>query len=385
MVVGRTRFAGVVGAALVASAAIGLGISASGGEGGGSDAPPGLPYQDLGDGTVAAGPSSRKITTGGTNYDPTILTKFIPGSGFQTRQGENLEADLTNHVFSGTCVFPSFSSAGTLTELRASVELPDGARIKRVIVFVEDSDAANDILFQLKRTMFTPPLPAPGLTTTTDETVTQFTTEGFSGVAIVTSPDLAEVTGSVAGGPGVAVDHRFHSLYAQLQNSSGINHKLCGAEIEYQVPISAKDPGTVFHAIDPVRAFDSRIASLPGSGLLRRNTSRLISVKDGRNLDGVVIAPDVVPAGATAVAYNIAIAGQTGPNFVAVTPGGATSFATAAINFSATGDLSNSAIVGIDAQRRIKVWGGGGAGSTHVIIDITGYFAPPRDPPNMGN
>jgi hypothetical protein len=163
------------------------------------------------------------------------------------------------------------------------------------------------------------------------------------------------------------------------------NHRLCGVEVRYQVPTSAADPGTVFHPISPIRAFDSRNPVYPGAGLLAPNASKVISIKDGHDGAGVVNALDVVPAGATAITYNITIGAPTGPNFVAVTPGDAASFLASAVNFNGTADIANAGTVAVDAARQITVWGGDQSGSAHVIIDVTGYYAPPVPFPNMGN
>ncbi len=87
---------------------------------------------------------------------------------------------------------------------------------------------------------------------------------------------------------------------------------------------------TKFVAIDPARAFDSRIPT-----------------------------------------------GPTGPNFVAVTSGIATGFTASAINFNGTSDVANAGIVSIDHNRTVRIWNGDQSGTTHVIIDITGYFVKP--------
>ncbi len=138
----------------------------------------------------------------------------------------------------------------------------------------------------------------------------------------------------------------------------------------------AADPGTTFYPIDPVRAFDSRVSAYPESGTLAPNASRVIPVKDGHNSFGAVTTPDAVPVGATAVSYNLTITQPTGANFVAVTPGDATSFSTSAINFNGTADVANAGIVTIDGDREVKVWNGIESGTVHFIIDITGYYQP---------
>ena len=81
----------------------------------------------------------------------------------------------------------------------------------------------------------------------------------------------------------------------------------------------------------------------------------------------------------------ITVAGQTGPNFVAVTAGDAASFTASAINYPGSGSLANGATVTIAADETIKVWGGDNTGSAHIVIDVTGFYAPAPPPPNMGN
>jgi hypothetical protein len=130
-----------------------------------------------------------------------------------------------------------------------------------------------------------------------------------------------------------------------------------------------------FHAVSPFRAYDSRQAAYaPNNGVMAPNTSRVISIKDARDTAGNVTTADVVPAGATAITYNLTVASPTGPNFLAVTPGDAAAFTASSINFNGTSDLANAATVAIDANRTVKVWAGDQSGSTHVLIDVTGYY-----------
>jgi hypothetical protein len=141
----------------------------------------------------------------------------------------------------------------------------------------------------------------------------------------------------------------------------------------WTVDAATTDPGDVYVAIDPTRAYDGRIDSYAQSGRLTPETSKTIAIANGHDLTGKLVAQNAVPAGATSVTYNLTIAGPTGPNFVAVTPGDATSFLSSAINFS-TSSIANAGTVKIDENRQIKIWGGGNTGSMFVIIDITGYY-----------
>jgi len=70
---------------------------------------------------------------------------------------------------------------------------------------------------------------------------------------------------------------------------------------------------------------------------------------------------------------------------VAVIAGDAASFTASAINYSGGPNIANADAVEIDGAQSIKLWGGGNTGSVHVIIDVTGYYAPAPPVPNMGN
>lgn len=128
-----------------------------------------------------------------------------------------------------------------------------------------------------------------------------------------------------------------------------------------------------FHPIDPARVYDSRLPAF-GPSRLAPNTSRVISVADGRDGAGNINVANVVPAGATAVAFNITAASPTGPNYLAVTAGDAVGFTTSTINFPGGFDAANGSTVRLDASRQIKVFCGDQPGLTDVIVDIVGYY-----------
>ena len=131
-----------------------------------------------------------------------------------------------------------------------------------------------------------------------------------------------------------------------------------------------------FHAINPIRAYDSRQAGYSGNnGILERTASREVSIADARDNTGTVVTANAIPSGATAIAFNITVAGTTGTNYLSIAPGGtATTPTTSIINFSANQNLANASVVGISSDRKVKVWCGDDAGSAHFIIDISGYY-----------
>lgn len=368
-----TKTAVLISTVMVASATVGFTIYADEEE----PAPPSTPgtlVENTGGGQAPGDES--KIIVDSTTYDPTVLTKFIPGSAFIARTDF---LDVLEWNGTGRCITSDSSSAASETDAQAPIELPDGAKITDMTFYGTDSNAA-DITITLRRAQID--FPGAGAPTRTDALIASFNTSALSGIGAVThdvSPD--EVVGNFTSGG--TVSHRFHTVGVTLNNAATAGHIVCGVEIEYQVPTSAVDSGTVLYPITPVRAYDGRIAAYAESGLLAPNGTKEIVIKDGHDAAGAVTALDAVPDGATAVAYNLTIVAN-GPNFVSVTPGGAASFTASAINFNGTADIANAGIVSIDAGRKVKLWGGDQAGSMFVIIDITGYYLP-ADHPNMGN
>ena len=131
-----------------------------------------------------------------------------------------------------------------------------------------------------------------------------------------------------------------------------------------------------FHAISPFRAYDSRKATYTPTGLRAANTSFAVGVQNAHDITtGAVLLTDVVPTGATAVAFNITAVGTTDRNFLAVAPGDATTYTASTLNWlGANAVTANASISKIDADRQLKVFIGSQPGSTHVVIDVQGYW-----------
>lgn len=143
----------------------------------------------------------------------------------------------------------------------------------------------------------------------------------------------------------------------------------------YGIRVGCTTSQLAFTPIDPARVYDSRQAAYaPNNGVMARNSNRIVSVKDGRDAAGTIVAPGIVPEGAVAVAINVTVSGPTGPNFLSVVPGNAAAFTASTINWPGGFDAANGAIVKLDENRQLKLFCGDQTGSTHVIIDVTGYY-----------
>lgn len=128
------------------------------------------------------------------------------------------------------------------------------------------------------------------------------------------------------------------------------------------------------HLIDPVRVYDSR-RSAPAPGALTSGTNRVLSVADARNPStGAVVTSNVVPIGVTGIAFNLTVTQTSNSGFLAIASGSKLATPTASIiNWSAPGiTMANASVVTVDALRRVRVFCG--AGSTHLILDVVGYY-----------
>jgi hypothetical protein len=82
-----------------------------------------------------------------------------------------------------------------------------------------------------------------------------------------------------------------------------------------------------------------------------------------------------VPPTAKAVAVNVTATGSTGSGFLrayAAFPESAPP--TSVLNFNAGATRANNAIVALSAAGQVAMFNGMSAGTTHVVVDVVGYF-----------
>lgn len=139
--------------------------------------------------------------------------------------------------------------------------------------------------------------------------------------------------------------------------------------------LAGPDTAGQLHVIDPVRVYDSRLDAGNARAAMTSGTSRVVSVANGIDLTtGAVNLTGVVPAGATAIAYNLTVVDTVGSGFLAVTAGSSTEFRASSINWSQSAQiLANGQLAPLDGERRLRIFAGGG-GSAHVLVDVQGYY-----------
>ncbi|MCB9413145.1 MAG: S8 family serine peptidase [Actinobacteria bacterium] len=123
-------------------------------------------------------------------------------------------------------------------------------------------------------------------------------------------------------------------------------------------------PGVFVPLAPSERAYDSRAADGPIAG------------GESREVD----LSSVVPAGATAVAYTVTEFDTVGSGHLSVGLPGSPKPATSTINWFKSGQrVANSSVAGIDDQRSIAVFAGGGR--SNFTIDVLGYFTSAQSAP----
>lgn len=119
-----------------------------------------------------------------------------------------------------------------------------------------------------------------------------------------------------------------------------------------------------FVPIAPIRVVDTRAPGDP-TGPLKQGMVRQVDLSA------------VVPAGTTAVTFNITATGQTASGFLQVAPLGAAALSSSTVNWGGPQEtIANGYVTSVTPERKAQITVVS-TGQTHVVLDITGYFAPP--------
>jgi hypothetical protein len=123
-------------------------------------------------------------------------------------------------------------------------------------------------------------------------------------------------------------------------------------------------PASLF-TVTPCRLVDTRNASGPlGGPALVANTDRLFT------LSGVC----GVPAGARAVAVNVAVTSPASGGNLTVYPAGTPLPVASTINYRTSQTRANNAVIALGTADSILVHCSQATGAVHFILDVTGYF-----------
>ena len=124
--------------------------------------------------------------------------------------------------------------------------------------------------------------------------------------------------------------------------------------------------GATYHPLTPTRLLDTRYAN-GLSGVFAANSARTFQVTGRAG----------VPANATAVTGNLTVAAQTGVGYLFLGPGATNTPTSSTLNFPVRDNRANGVTVALGAGGTLSVTYAAAAGrTTHVVFDVTGYFAP---------
>jgi hypothetical protein len=123
--------------------------------------------------------------------------------------------------------------------------------------------------------------------------------------------------------------------------------------------------GQRFFTIPPCRLVDTRNPAGPlGGPALAAMATRNFPVHGACG----------IPAAARSVALNVTVTGSTSYGDLRVFPTGASGITSSTINWRTGQTRANNAIVGIGTNGNVTVWCVMFSGSTHVVLDVVGYF-----------
>jgi hypothetical protein len=132
-------------------------------------------------------------------------------------------------------------------------------------------------------------------------------------------------------------------------------------EVVAPLPASA---ATDYFTVNPCRLVDTRLVSSPTAGApLTCGLTQAFTVGGACG----------VPSDAVAVSANVAVTQPTDPGTLNVFPAGTAPPLTAVVNYAENQTRANNAVLRLNAAGQVAAYCGP-SGTTHVIIDVTGYF-----------
>ena len=213
-------------------------------------------------------------------------------------------------------------------------------------------------------------LPPSAFAVTGNLTIVKPSGKGYAFVGPIIPADATKLTTSTVNSPagdtranGVTVALKNGSLSAAWVGPVGSTADLLFDITGYFVTGSA---GTRFVPIDPIRLADTRY-NLPLQGPVAgsRVTTIGIAKRGG------------IPASAVGISGNLTVVGQTCAGNLSISPHPSGPGGTSVVNFPAGDVRANGFDMSLWTDGSVGVvYGASCAGSTHFIIDVTGYFAP---------
>ncbi len=315
--------------------------------------------------------SSNSITI--TILIPSI-SSISPSSGSPsggtsvTIMGSNFTSNATV-TFGGNVASVSFVSS---SELMATS--PTGTGSVAVVV-TESGQTSNSVSFNYLAPSISSISPSSG------------TSSGGTVVTIMGSNFTSNATVTFGGNPASAVTY-VSSTEIQATSPAGTGTVsvvvVQGAQTSNSLSFTyiSLSSQTVYNPVSPTRICDTRpvggsvLANQCNSGTSSTNTNGPLGAGQtlSMNVEGTFNTV-TVPSNATAVVLNVTVTGATQPGgFLTVWPTGNIQPNTSVINFGANDTMANLIQVQIGTGGQVSIYNFNG--STNVIVDLEGYYAP---------
>jgi hypothetical protein len=210
-------------------------------------------------------------------------------------------------------------------------------------------------------------IPDDAIAVTGNLTVTQQTSAGYLtlGSTVPAAPSFSTL-------PFPRGDNRANMVFAKLAGDGTLGLVFVGsagatAHAIFDVTgyFRPGSGGSVYVALDPARLLDTRA----GNGLPGAFTSTVVRTFQVSQRGGV-------PAQAVGVTGNLTVTQQTNAGYASLGPQIASRPTTSTINFPVGDNRANGVVVPLAGDGALSAVYVGGSGSTHLILDVTGYFVP---------
>lgn len=212
-------------------------------------------------------------------------------------------------------------------------------------------------------------IPDDAIAVTGNVTVTGQTAAGY--VSITTTKTSTPTTSTINVPLG---DTRANNVTVPLSRTGRLSAVFKGpsgskAHVVFDVTgyFVAGDADAGYTPITPVRVLDSRPGGVGLYGAFQMGVPRKL----------VVAGANGIPNDAVAITANLTVVGQTRAGYVSVTPASDASPDTSTINFPVGDTRANGLTADLDDGGDVwLVYVAGASASTHLILDVTGYYRP---------
>jgi uncharacterized repeat protein (TIGR03803 family) len=187
-------------------------------------------------------------------------------------------------------------------------------------------------------------------------------TYSVSAGAVPTGLSLNSATGDITGTPTATGSFSF--------DITATDNDACIGATSYTVSVNVAGQVLRFYTIAPCRLIDTRrTPGTYGGPALQGNGAQRSFLVDGQC---------GVPGGAVASSVNVTVVGATGGADLRIFPSGTPTPTVSSINFNAGQTRANNAILPMvgNPVGSITVQCDIPGGTTHMLLDINGYFAP---------